>query len=63
VVEGDCLQVLPTLPDKSVAHVITDPPYEAEAHTKARRQRRAGEVVELAIDFGQICEGTRFAVA
>ena len=37
VVHGDCLEVLPTLADKSVDHVITDPPYEAEAHTKQRR--------------------------
>ncbi len=32
---GDCLEIMATL-DK-VDHVITDPPYEAEAHTKARR--------------------------
>lgn len=34
---ADNAEVLPTLPDKSVAHVITDPPYEAEAHTLQRR--------------------------
>jgi DNA modification methylase len=35
----DCLgpEGLATLPDKSVDHVITDPPYEAEAHAKGRR--------------------------
>jgi DNA modification methylase len=32
---GDCRDVLPTL--TQVDHVITDPPYEAEAHTKGRR--------------------------
>lgn len=32
---GDCIEVMATL-DK-VDHVITDPPYEAEAHTKQRR--------------------------
>jgi site-specific DNA-methyltransferase (adenine-specific) len=37
---GDCLDVLRAIPDKSVDHVITDPPYEAEAHTKQRRVRR-----------------------
>lgn len=37
VVEGDCLQVLPMLPEKSVAHAIFDAPYEAEAHTLQRR--------------------------
>lgn len=40
IVEGDCLAVLPMLADKSVAHVITDPPYEAEAHTQQRRVAR-----------------------
>lgn len=37
---GDCLdQVtgMASLGNKSVDHVITDPPYEAEAHTKQRR--------------------------
>jgi site-specific DNA-methyltransferase (adenine-specific) len=34
VVTGDCLQVLPTLPDKSVAHVIADAPYSEAVHSK-----------------------------
>jgi DNA modification methylase len=34
---GDCLEGMATLADKSVDHCITDPPYEAEAHTKGRR--------------------------
>lgn len=42
---ADNAEVLPTLPDKSVAHVITDPPYEAEAHTPQRRVKR-GDAVE-----------------
>lgn len=40
VVEGDSHAVLPTLPDRSAAHVITDPPYELEAHTLQRRVKR-----------------------
>lgn len=39
VVHGDCLDVLPTLPDKSVAHVITDPPYSQKTSENARRSR------------------------
>jgi DNA modification methylase len=27
VIHGDCLDVLPTIPDASVGHVVTDPPY------------------------------------
>lgn len=34
---GDCLDYLRTLADRSIDHTITDPPYEAEAHTKQRR--------------------------
>jgi site-specific DNA-methyltransferase (adenine-specific) len=42
---GDCLEVLPRC--GAVDHVITDPPYEAEAHTAGRRLN--GRVAELAI--------------
>lgn len=35
VVEGDNREVLPTLPAKSVAHVITDPPYSGTTHAAA----------------------------
>lgn len=37
VVEGDCLEVLPGIPDKGVDHVITDPPYSEHTHAKVRR--------------------------
>lgn len=43
IVRGDNAEILPTLADRSVAHVITDPPYEAEAHTLQRRMKRPGE--------------------
>jgi site-specific DNA-methyltransferase (adenine-specific) len=42
---ADCLhpvEGLARLGDGSVDHVITDPPYEAEAHTKQRRTKVAG---------------------
>jgi site-specific DNA-methyltransferase (adenine-specific) len=42
LIEGDNAEVLPALPAKSVAHVITDPPYEAEAHTLGRRKHEQG---------------------
>lgn len=32
---GNCLDIMPSL--RLVQHVITDPPYEVEAHTKGRR--------------------------
>ncbi len=39
---GDCLQGMRQLADLSVDVTITDPPYEAEAHTKGRRTKAAG---------------------
>lgn len=36
---GDCLAGLRELADDSVDVTISDPPYEAEAHTKGRRQK------------------------
>lgn len=65
---GDCLDPvtgMASLPDKSVDVVITDPPYEAEAHTTARRQARGpdGIAEEYSIDFAAITEPQRRAVA
>jgi site-specific DNA-methyltransferase (adenine-specific) len=70
---GDCLAPdgLASLADGSVDHVICDPPYEAEAHTKARRaahgsdfdSARAGAVAEYAIGFDAITEEQRCASA
>lgn len=37
VVHGDNREMLPMLPEKSVAHVITDPPYSEHTHAKVRR--------------------------
>jgi site-specific DNA-methyltransferase (adenine-specific) len=57
---GDCLAELPKLPDKCVDVVITDPPYEAEAHTGERRVARAGGRLELdPIAFPAITEDER----
>jgi len=68
---GDCLDPvtgLASLPDKSVDHVICDPPYEAEAHTLQRRTKQffsqgAGlEGANLAVkplDFAPLTEDIR----
>lgn len=40
IVEGDCLDVLAELPDRSVTHVITDPPYSEHVHSKSRAGAR-----------------------
>lgn len=53
LINGDCLDPihgLASLADKSVDHVITDPPYEAEAHTPQRRVKRGSNVQEQMAD-------------
>ncbi|HXN33418.1 MAG TPA: site-specific DNA-methyltransferase [Polyangiaceae bacterium] len=65
VVEGDCLDVMRDLPDRCVDHVITDPPYEAEAHTLQRRVYRGPgnrNAVVGALDFQPIDELSRSVV-
>jgi hypothetical protein len=63
---GDCLEVMPTV--ESVDHVITDPPYEAEAHTLQRRKaagwrhhKTGMKVQEAPLDFAAMTDGTRRA--
>lgn len=64
---GSCLDSvtgLASLADKSVDVTITDPPYEAEAHTKGRRTKRNGGVcVPEVLPFAAIDEDTRCGVA
>jgi DNA modification methylase len=43
LIQGDCLEVLKTLPDASVDAVITDPPYCAGGISEAQRTRAAGQ--------------------
>lgn len=60
LIEADNAEVLPKLAAKSVHHVITDPPYEAEAHTKQRRVKRGGGAMETeALSFEPLTEEAR----
>lgn len=62
VVCADNREVLPTIPDRGVDHVITDPPYEAEAHTMQRRVKRNGGKPESApLSFDAIDEAERLS--
>jgi site-specific DNA-methyltransferase (adenine-specific) len=40
VVQGDCLEILPTLPERCIDVVHTDPPYSAHTHSKSRAGAR-----------------------
>lgn len=56
----NCLDVMAELGDRSVDHVICDPPYEAEAHTLQRRVSRAGGNLAIEpLDFAPIADGDR----
>jgi len=58
--DGDCLAGMAPLEDRSVDVVITDPPYEAEAHTSQRLVARAGGKLEVEpISFPPITEVQR----
>jgi site-specific DNA-methyltransferase (adenine-specific) len=57
---GDCREILPTL--AAVDHVITDPPYEKEAHRTDRRVMRRDGLVAGALTFAQMDEMTRLQV-
>jgi site-specific DNA-methyltransferase (adenine-specific) len=65
---GDCLDVMRTLESKSIDHVITDPPYEAEAHAMSRRSQRGPAAlrtngagfVSFPIDFEPMDPATRW---
>lgn len=61
---GNCIDWLRTLQTKSVDHVIMDPPYESESHTKGRRVRTTGLVlVNRPISFPPITRRERHLVA
>lgn len=61
---GDCIAGMRQLADKSVDVTITDPPYEAEAHTKGRRTKRnSGVCVPEVLPFAAITNDVRHEAA
>jgi site-specific DNA-methyltransferase (adenine-specific) len=61
---GDCRDVLPSLADSSIDLVLTDPPYEHEAHTPMRRTRASieGRAEIVSMPFGVMTEALRAEV-
>lgn len=58
--DGECIAGLSLLPDASIDVAITDPPYEAEAHTSQRLVARAGGRLEVEpLTFPPITEEQR----
>lgn len=60
---GDCLELMKQIPDKSIDHIITDPPYEKEAHTLQRRVRRGNILGNECLDFESIDTNFRINIA
>jgi site-specific DNA-methyltransferase (adenine-specific) len=52
---GDAREILPTLPDASVACVVTDPPYTERTHAKARKNTATG-IGEGITEFASITD-------
>lgn len=62
IYHGDCREILPTI--QQVEHVITDPPYEEEAHVRRRRvEKTSGELYNEPVGFDPIDEPTRALVS
>lgn len=66
VIQGDCLDVLRSMPDASVDAVVTDPPYnEVNRKTGGLRAIDKGgadslpvDVPTLAVEFARVCRGS-----
>lgn len=52
VIEGDCTQILPTLPERSVDHVLADPPYSEHVHAVGQVRKKAGADYRIRESFG-----------
>lgn len=61
VYRGDCREILPWI--YRADHVITDPPYEKEAHRTDRRVMRRDGLVAGALSFAQMDDDSRRGVA
>jgi len=60
--EGDCLEIMPTLPDKSIDIVLTDPPFFCPAtHYQSRVgwERKWGDMSILEHWWGLMCDTIR----
>lgn len=53
----DCRDILRVLPDKSIAHTITDPPYEDASHAYGKLRDSKGRVALKGLSFEKIEAG------
>ena len=51
---GDCLKVLPKIPDESIDLILTDPPYNISKHDKiTRKGGKFGFAKDIKLNFGE----------
>jgi site-specific DNA-methyltransferase (adenine-specific) len=60
---GMAEEILPQIADECVKLILTDPPYESEAHTLGRRVKRQGGVVSAPIPFDPMDEILRGGIS
>lgn len=60
---GDCIEVMKGMADRSVDHVITDPPYGEHVHSKPWQSKKLGHSAHAGIDFACLTDATRSGVA
>jgi len=53
IIQGDCLEVMKEMPDKSIDLVFTDPPYNISQPKKIFRDYRSGKRADINMDFGK----------
>jgi site-specific DNA-methyltransferase (adenine-specific) len=60
---GDCIEGMRGLSDKSVDHVIADPPYSEHVHGNAVSTDAAGDVIDVDFGFGHLSDSARLQLA
>ena len=63
VICADCRDVLAEMPDRSVDHVVADPPYSAHTHGGMRGNRGAAGIVTRDCEFPHLSPGLRRSIA
>ena len=53
IIQGDCVEVMKGIPDKSVDMILTDPPYNISQKNKIFRDYRSGKRADINFDYGE----------
>ena len=51
LIHAECVAAMRKLSDRSVDHVITDPPYSEKTHSKGKRYNKRGDIVDHVIKY------------